>query len=58
MTKEGTVNIDQTDIRMLERRLRRGYITEKKLAEYLSTLPDVSDNAEEISVIMDERKKV
>jgi hypothetical protein len=39
----------------LERRLLRGQMTEEQLARCLVTLPDVSENAEEVVVVMEDR---
>lgn len=33
------------DVRILERRLRRGEVSDKQLQAYLQTLPDVADKA-------------
>jgi len=58
MTKEAKVKIEETDIRLIERKLRLGLISEKKLAEYLATMPDMSENAEEIAITMERKRQV
>jgi hypothetical protein len=45
----------ETDRRLFERALMRRQIADKELAEYLATLPDVSGNAEEVVIEMEER---
>ncbi|MCX7981778.1 MAG: hypothetical protein N2572_02560 [Syntrophales bacterium] len=42
------------DKRLVQRLLLKGEISEADLKEYLATLPDVSDNVEEIIVTMEE----
>jgi hypothetical protein len=44
------------DKRIITKRLLTGEITEDHLKEYLNSLPDVSANAEEISVTLEEKK--
>ena len=56
MSKEQDAIREETDRRLLENKILRGQISEKKLAQYLKTLPDVSENAEEVVVVMEERK--
>lgn len=56
MPKEQNAIREEMDRRLLENRILRGQISEKQLAGYLKTLPDVSDNAEEVAVVMEERK--
>ena len=40
----------QFDVRVVERNLRKGIISEKDLSEFVRSLPDVADNAEETEV--------
>lgn len=56
MSKEQNVIPEETDRRLLENKILRGRISEQQLAEYLETLPDVSENAEEMAVVLEERK--
>ncbi len=42
------------DRRIIERKLLRGQISEKELKKYLSKLPDISDNAEEVLIEMEQ----
>lgn len=54
MVKEQDAKKRERDRRLLENKILRGQIDEKQLAEYLKTLPDVSENAEEVTVVMEE----
>jgi hypothetical protein len=45
----------EMDRRLLERKLLRGQMTEEQLAPCLATLPDVSENAEEVVVFIEDR---
>ncbi|MFH1081042.1 MAG: hypothetical protein V1766_12435 [Pseudomonadota bacterium] len=56
MSKEQNAIREETDRRLLENKLLRGQISEKQLAKYLETLPDVSENAEEVVIAREERK--
>ena len=56
MVKEQKKTPEQMDRRLLDFKLLRGQMSEKQLSKYLETLPDVSENAEEVAVIMEERK--
>jgi hypothetical protein len=56
MSKEQNAIREETDRRLFENKVLKGQISEKQLAEYLKTLPDVSENAEEVVVVMEERK--
>jgi hypothetical protein len=55
MVKEQGAIPKEMDRRLLERRLLRGQMTEEQLARCLVTLPDVSENAEEVVVVMEDR---
>jgi hypothetical protein len=54
MTKEETGGRGEMDRRIIERKLLRGQISEKELKKYLSKLPDISDNAEEVLIEMEQ----
>jgi len=58
MAKEQKKTPEQIDRRLIDVKLLRGQMNEKQLSKYLETLPDVSENAEEVAVVMEERKKV
>jgi len=45
------------DKRIIGKTLLKGKISEKDLEEYLAQLPDVSDNAEEIIIDIEETKE-
>lgn len=53
MTKEETGIRAEMDRRIIERNLLGGRMSEKELKKYLSKLPDVSDNAEEVIIEME-----
>jgi hypothetical protein len=57
MVKEQQGIRDVVDKRLLENQLLRGRMSKKKLADYLATLPDVSANAEEVVMVIEERKQ-
>ncbi len=54
MTKEETDIRGEMDRRIIERKLMNGRMSEKELKKYLSKLPDVSENAEEVLIEMEE----
>jgi len=45
------------DKRVIEKKLRTGDITEEQLNEYLDKLPDVSDNAEEFVIELENENR-
>jgi len=47
MKKQEAFNMESIDKRMIELKLKKGDMTEKFLAKYLSTLPDLANQAEE-----------
>ena len=49
-------NMDSADKRMIDLKLKKGEMTEKFLAKYLSTLPDLAGQAEEVPMDLDRRK--
>jgi len=58
MTKEETLIRGEMDRRVIERKLLGGQLSEKELKKYLSKLPDVSDNAEEVVIEMEQAPPV
>jgi len=48
--------MDSIDKRMIDLKLKKGEMTEKFLAKYLSTLPDVAGLAEEIPADLDRKR--
>jgi hypothetical protein len=46
-------NMESIDKRMIDLRLKKGDMTEKHLAKYLSTLPDLAGQADEIPADLD-----
>lgn len=56
MNKKPLLYQGNTDKRILEKKILAGELPEDTLREYLSSLPDVSSNAEEISVTLEEKK--
>ena len=48
---------DNMDKRIIEKKILSGEIAEKDLGKYLGELPDVSDNAEEIIIDMEETEQ-
>jgi hypothetical protein len=49
-------NMESIDKRMIDLRLKKGDMTEKYLAKYLSTLPDLASQAEEIPADLDRKR--
>jgi len=47
----------EIDKRIIEKKILMGYMSEKELKEYLRSLPDVSDNVEEMRVEEPHRRK-
>lgn len=45
------------DKRIIEKMIQTGTITEEEIKTYLESLPDVSENAEEIIVDMERKRK-
>lgn len=56
MAKEQKEMRPEFDKRLIENKLLRGQMSEKQLAEHLKALPDVSENAEEVTFVIEERK--
>ncbi len=56
MKKKEPLDDKIIDKRVIEKKLRTGDITEEQLNEYLDKLPDVSDNAEEFVIELENEK--
>lgn len=56
MKKAEAFNMESIDKRMIDLKLKKGEMTEKFLAKYLSTLPDVAGQAEEIPADLDRKR--
>jgi len=54
--KAEAFNMESIDKRMTDLRLKKGDMTEKFLAKYLSTLPDLAGQAEEIPADLDRKR--
>ena len=51
------INDISHDKRIIERRIRQGEMPAEELQKYLQDLPDVSMNAEEVSVSLERKKE-
>lgn len=51
------INDISHDKRIIERKIRQGEMNAEELQKYLQDLPDVSLNAEEVSVSMERKKE-
>ncbi len=49
-------NMDSVDKRIIELKLKKGEMTDKFVDKYVTTLPDLSDQAEEVVVDMGRRR--
>jgi hypothetical protein len=49
-------NMDTIDKRMIDLKLKKGEMTDKFLAKYLSTLPDLAGQAEEVTADLDKKR--
>ena len=56
MKKPEAFDMDSADKRIIELKLKKGEMPEKFLSKYLSTLPDVAGQAEEVPMDLDRRK--
>jgi hypothetical protein len=56
MKKQEAFNMDSIDKRMIELKIKKGDMTEKYLAKYLSTLPDLAGQAEEIPADLNRKR--
>jgi hypothetical protein len=57
MDKARTKTIGETDKRILQRKLLSGEIAPKSLKAYFASLPDAADNAKEVVIPKDARRK-
>ena len=55
MSKKVNEELLALDIRILSRKVSHGEISEKDLKSFLKTLPDVAENAEEVSLTENEK---
>lgn len=55
MVKEQTGIKGETDRRIIDRKLLLCQITDKELKKYLTKLPDLSANAEQVIIEMEQR---
>ncbi len=58
MKKPEAFDMDSADKRIIELKLKKGEMTEKFLAKYLTTLPDMAGQAEEVPMDLERRKPV
>lgn len=58
MKKLEAFNMDSVDKRMIELKLKKGEMADTFLAKYLSTLPDLASQAEEVPMDLERRKPV
>ncbi len=58
MKKTEAFDMDSADKRMIDLKLKKGEMTETFLAKYLSTLPDMAGQAEEVPMDLERRKPV
>jgi len=56
MKKQEAFNMESIDKRMIELKLKKGNMTEKYLAKYLSTLPDLANQAEEVPADLNRKR--
>jgi hypothetical protein len=56
MKKVEALNMDSVDKRMIDLKLKKGEMTDKFLAKYLSTLPDLASQAEEIPADLNRKR--
>jgi hypothetical protein len=56
MKKQEALNMDNADKRIIDLKLRKGEMTEIFLAKYLSTLPDLASQTEEIPADLDRKR--
>ena len=55
MAKKNNTFQGETDRRFIDKKILFGDITKDNLKDYLDQLPDLSDNAEEITITIKER---
>ena len=56
MKKAEAFNMDSIDKRMIDLKLKKGDMTEKFLAKYLTTLPDLANQAEEVPADLNRKR--
>jgi hypothetical protein len=56
MKKVEALNMDSVDKRIMDLKLKKGEMTDKFLAKYLATLPDLAGQFEEIPADLDKRR--
>jgi hypothetical protein len=56
MVKEQKETRPEMDRRLTDHKLSWGLMSEEELSEYLETLPDVSENAEDVIFVMEAKK--
>lgn len=57
MDKKGTADIGQTDKRIIQRRILIGELSQESLQAYQKAIPDVSENAREVALPKEPRRK-
>lgn len=50
-------NMETTDKRMIDLKLKKGEMTNKILAKYLSALPDLANQAEEVPADLNRKRQ-
>jgi hypothetical protein len=58
MKKVEALNMDSIDKRIIELKMKKGEMTEKFLAKYLATLPDLAGQVEEIPADLGKKRLV
>ena len=58
MKKPEAFHMDSVDKRMIELKQKKGEMTDTFLAKYLSTLPDMASQAEEVPMDLERRKPI
>jgi hypothetical protein len=56
MTKEKKETRPELDKRLVDQKMLQGQMSKKEISQYLKTLPDMSDDADEVVFVMEERK--
>jgi len=58
MKKVEALNMDSVDKRIIELKMKKGEMTEKFLAKYLATLPDLAGQFEDVPADLDRKRQV
>ena len=58
MKKVEALNMDSVDKRIIELKMKKGEMTEKFLAKYLATLPDLAGQSEDVPADLDRKRQV